>query len=408
MATVKTKWRPSTIEGKAGTIYYQVIHHRVVRQIRTNCKLFADEWSEPQAAVVRGFREGRAAAVEEVREHIAWDLKHLQALIDRFDRRGTPYSADELVAAFDSPLHEQSFFRFMEGVIAGLKQLNRARTAENYATTLRSFVQFRMNEDLLLGEIRSDVMRHYEAYLLLRGVTKNTISFYMRILRAVYNRAVEQELTEQRHPFRHVYTGIGKTVKRAIPVAAVRRIKELDLSQQPMADFARDMFLFSFYTRGMSFIDMAYLKRTDLKNGLLSYRRRKTGQRLSIKWECCMQAIVSKYRQGGCFRHTPAASPYLLPILRQPDGDLTGQYRSALQQINHALKHIAKLVRLDLPLTMYVARHSWASIARSKNISVSVISEGMGHDSERTTQIYLASLDTARIDRANSRILQDL
>jgi len=128
----------------------------------------------------------------------------------------------------------------MEGVIAQLKRLNRERTAETYTATLNSFMRFRKDNDVLLDEFNSDLMMEYEAYLKTQGITMNTVSFYMRILRAVYNRAVEKGLTEQRTPFRHVYTGIDKTLKRAIPLKAIKRIKELDLSMKPSLDFARD------------------------------------------------------------------------------------------------------------------------------------------------------------------------
>ena len=223
----------------------------------------------------------------------------------------------------------------------------------------------------------------------------------MRILRAVYNRAVEKELTEQRHPFKHVYTGIDKTVKRAVPLKAIKRIKELDLTMKPHLDYARDMFLFSFYTRGMSFIDMAYLKKSDLKNGILTYRRRKTGQQLTVKWENCMEEIVTKYAGR-------SVTQYLLPIITDPLTDERKQYRNAIFRVNTALKEVARLADLQIPLTMYCARHGWASVAKSKNIPLSVISEGMGHDSEKTTRIYLASLDTSVVDRANSLILKSL
>lgn len=400
MATVKIKWRPSTIEGKAGTIYYRIIHNRVVRQLKTDYKVFAAEWSDAHGllATVGKDRE-RSGTLASIQERIAWDLKRLNAIIERIDNRNRTYTADDVIAAFTT--QSQSFFDFMRGVVIKLKSLNKHRTAENYITTLNSFAQFRGDEDLLLSEVNADLMMQYEAYLVGRGVSKNTVSFYMRILRAVYNRAVEQELTEQRNPFKHVYTGIDKTVKRAISFAVIKRIKALDLSLQPTLDFARDMFLFSFYMRGMSFIDMAYLQKADLKHGMIIYRRRKTRQQLTIKWEKCMQEIVVKYdnKRGG---------PYLLPILRPPFDNHRGQYRNRLMQVNKSLKTIAKKVGLDVPLTMYVARHSWASIARSKHIPLSVISEGMGHDSEATTRIYLASLDTAVIDRANRLILKDL
>ena len=103
-------------------------------------------------------------------------------------------------------------------------------------------------------------MESYELWLRNRGLTPNTISFYMRILRAVYNRAVENDMTENRSPFRHVYTGIEKTVKRALPLRTVRKIKEMDLSKNPQLEFARNMFMMSLYLRGMSFIDMAFLR----------------------------------------------------------------------------------------------------------------------------------------------------
>ena len=113
-----------------------------------------------------------------------------------------------------------------------------------------------------------------------------------------------------------------------------------------------------------------------------------------------MQEIVDKY-------DSDYYNPYLLPILQYPY-DNRNQYKNVLYRTNKSLKEIAKLVGLSIPLTLYVARHSWASIAKSKNIPISVISEGMGHDSEMTTQIYLASLDNAVVDRANAQILKDL
>ena len=296
---------------------------------------------------------------------------------------------------------EHLFFGFMEDIIARLSALGKTRVQETYTTTLSSFKRFRKGSDLPLGGLNSDVMVAYEAYLKRKGVSPNSSSFYLRNLRAVYNRAVERGLVEQKFPFRHVYTGVKKTAKRAIPLVTIRRIKELDLSARPALDFARDMFLFSFYTRGMSFVDMTYLRKKDLHKGILSYRRRKTGQRLSVRWESCMQEIVNKY--------DTRRSAYLLPVIR-PKSCLTErrQYLYAAHNINRSLRVIGEGLGLPIPLTMYVARHAWASIARSKNVPLSVISEGMGHDSEATTRIYLASLDTAAVDEANSLILNSL
>ena len=180
----------------------------------------------------------------------------------------------------------------------------------------------------------------------------NTISFYMRILRAVYNRAVEKGLTTQNNPFRHVYTGVDKTVKRAIPIKAIKVLKELDLSMNPTLDFVRDMFIFSFYTRGMSFIDMAYLKKSDIKNGILTYRRRKTGQELSIKWEKCMAEIVDKYPEN--------KTDFLLPIIKESDNERK-QYDNALHLVNYRLKELSEEKGLGLWVDIWGndSAHDW-------------------------------------------------
>lgn len=402
MASIKAKFRPSATASKEGTIYYQIIHNRVVRQIKTSHRIFESEWDDKATTVSIPILSDteRKKHLQSVANRMEWDRKRLKAIIAMLDKKNECYTADDIVAKFNEQTNGQSLFVFMQGVISRLKQLNRIRTSETYAATLSSFMKFRDGHDILLCELDNDTIMLYEAWLKSKGICPNTTSFYMRILRAVYNRAVEKELVEQKHPFKHVYTGIDKTVKRAVTLNAIKRIKELDLRQKPHLDFARDMFLFSFYTRGMSFIDMAYLKKKDLANGVLSYRRRKTGQQLSIKWEKCMQEILDKY--------DISSTPYLLPIITNMNQDRRKQYKNVLHLVNSKLKEIAQSIHLQMPLSTYVARHSWASIAKSKNIPVSVISEGMGHDSEATTQIYLASLDTAVVDKANSMILNSL
>lgn len=295
---------------------------------------------------------------------------------------------------------KKSLSSFMQVNIASLKESGKLRTSETYRSTLNSFMKFMNGKDVMLSSMDEELMLRYETYLKEQGSSLNTISFYMRILRATYNRAVEKGVTRQRFPFKHVYTGVEKTVKRAISYKKIRQLKEMDLSHSQTMEFARDMFMFSFYTRGMSFVDMAFLKKTDLNDGILTYRRKKTNQLLSIRWEKCMQDIVDRY--PGNF------STYLLPIITQVKKDERLQYKNSICLVNRRLKEIGKKLGLLHPLTMYVARHSWASIARGKHIPLSVISEGMGHDSEKTTLIYLASLDTTVIDKANRVILRDL
>ena len=405
------------VDGKEGGLYFQIIHNRVVRQLNTDYKAFAEEWdAESESVVVNGNRSNLLLGIQ---ERLAWDVARLEKVVRSLETERRRFTADDVITMFHKLTKESSLFTFMHGVIAQLKQLGKVRTSETYTATLKSFMAFRDEQDVPLDGISSDMMLMYEAHLKARGVRMNTISFYMRNLRAVYNRAVEKDLNQPNNPFRHVYTGVDKTVKRAIPIKAIKALKELDLSMKPSLDFARDRFLFSFYTRGMSFVDIAYLKKTDLQNGILTYRRRKTGKELSIKWEKCMAEIIAKYPEN--------KTDYLLPIIKEEGNGrnsvshqacLNGrvvtdegkanerrQYDNTLHLVNYRLKELSTMLKLQRPLTMYVARHSWASAAKSKNVPLSVISEGMGHDSEATTQIYLASLETSVVDKANKMIL---
>lgn len=298
-----------------------------------------------------------------------------------------------------------SFFNFMNGIITQLHNNGQYGSWHHYRATLNSFKRFRQNKDIPLRKMDAEMIESYEAYLKRQGLCRNTTSFYMRILRAVYNRAAEQGLVAQQHPFRRVYTGIDKTRKRAISFATIKRIKQLDLHHSPSLDMARDAFILSFYLCGISFIDLAHLKKTDIRNGYLHYNRRKTHQHIIIKWEPQMQTLADKYK------HLTADTPFLFPFLNYKAGEEKSDiqlYRNASVRITYHLKKIKQQIGMQGNLTLYVARHSWATAARDHHYPVSVISEALGHDSETTTQIYLRSIQTSEVDKANAEMLSEL
>ena len=400
MASVRVKFRPSTVSDNPGSIYYQVIHERKVRQVLSPYHIYPHEWDSRTSSIAIASGGKVRPAILTLQENIHNDLERFGRIIRKLDSRKFSYSADDIVEMYTYYSVKQSLFVFMEEVISNLRENGNIRTAETYISALSSFKNYRNNEDIMLESLSPEVMQGYESWLKRRGLTMNTISFYSRILRATYNRAVEQELIDDRFPFKHVYTGVDKTVKRALPLPIIKKIKTLDLRGTPSLDYARDMFMLSFYMRGMSFVDMAFLRRSDLSNGHITYRRRKTGQKLLVGWTSEMQAIVDKYPLN--------ATNYLLPIIKRAGCNERYVYRNVNYNINHSLKKIATMLNINMPLTLYVARHSWASAAKSKGIPLSVISEGMGHESESTTRIYLASLDTAVVDRANGLIIKAL
>ena len=398
--SVKAKFRPSRVKGKAGAIYFRVIHDRVTRQIGTGYKLYPEEWKDGEVVLPEQDTE-RGRYLAELAQNLKTMKKQVEATIQRLDEEGKPYTADDVVAAYLLPDDDEHSLRVFSYKLAEhLKRTGKHRLAETYTSSVNSFLRFRGEQgDIRLDEIDEDLIKEYEYYLLEEcKLCRNTSSFYNRNLRAIYNRAVKKKLTIDRHPFAEVYTGVDKTAKRAIPIQTVKDIKDLDLSKDAEMAFARDLYLMSFDLRGISFVDLAMLETGQLRNGYLTYSRQKTHQKLEIKWEKQMQEIVD--------RHHVEGSRYLLPILSEEGGDLRRQYLNAIHWMNVQLKKIGKLVNCPIPLTTYTARHCWASAAHRLNIPTPSISQALGHDSEKTTRIYLNSLDNHVIDDANLKVIR--
>lgn len=399
MTSIKLNFRAHTDKEKKGVLYFQVIHQRVVKQIKTDHHIFAYEWDKLHGEIT--ISSVRCEVLKIIRNKVAWEQRKLEQVIKSLESSDKPYTAADIVCRYkESVIDITSVFEYIHRQAERMKTLGKVRTAETYQQALNSFMRFRNGVDLYFDMINEDIIEQYEQYLRANYLCRNTTSFYMRILRCIYNRAAEEGLTQQNNPFKRVYTGVDKTTKRAITLKDFKRIKELDLTDKPDLDFTRDIFLFSFYMRGMSFIDLAYLRKKDIANGYITYTRKKTGQQLKIRWEQPMQEIIDKYPEN--------PTQYLLPIITKQDGTERKQYLNKILFVNRKLKQIARLSKIAIPLTMYVSRHSWASIAKVKNVPLSIISEGMGHDKEETTRIYLAAIQTNQIDEANHKILKDL
>lgn len=395
MVSIKIKLRHSSVSGVPGTVVY--VLHEGMRSVRiaTEYKLFPEEWDEKSQSVV--FREKyRFSYVTDIDLRIKNDVSALQNIIKSFPN----YSAKDILQAFHIHRQDKSFLAFMDKQIRSLIKNGCLGTARNYMCTRNSFASFLHNQDIEFYLMTEDFILEYDSWLRKKGITRNSVSFYMRILRSVYNKAAAKMFFNPENIFRKVYTGIDRTRKRAVNEEIIVRLSNLDLSEHKALDYARDIFIFSFYTRGMAFVDIAYLRKSNIRNGFIQYIRRKTGQIINIRIESCMKKIMDHYK---------TKSEYIFPIITSSDEKIAyRQYQNSLSYYNKQLKKISDLLGLSSPLTSYTARHTWATAARNKNIPLSVISAGMGHTSEKTTQIYLASLDNSIIDEANKFIISSL
>ena len=286
---------------------------------------------------------------------------------------------------------------WMERVADEKERQGHVRTAETYRATVRRMKRTARRDDGALFD--ASWIESFEAQLHSDGLSTNTIGFYMKRLRAACNIAREAGSCLSDGLFDAVYTGNAQTAKRAIDAEAISRLARME-PKKPTQQLARDLFLFSFYTRGMSFVDMAYLRRSDIQQGILAYRRHKTGQRLSMAWLPEMEDIIARNHEEG--------QPYLLPIIKGGVEDERRAFKTMQYRVNYALKSLGNTLGLPRPLTMYVARHSWASIAQASHVPLPVISAALGHTSERTTRIYLEAIAAQRVDEANEQVIAQI
>ena len=277
-----------------------------------------------------------------------------------------------------------------------------ASTVENYHTAVRSFIRFGSGKDIPLSGIDCHLVARYERWLHEQGVCPNTSSCYLRSLRAIYNKASQHRQVKDRKPFRNAFTGNDRTVKRSIGAADIRRLHVAELPTGSRLALARDLFIFSFCAMGMPFADMAQLRRGQIKEGVLTYCRRKTGRQVRVKIEGLMQDILDRYARED--------SDYLFPILHKAVGKRLQprRYSTALRGYNRALQTLAQKTGIKAHLSSYVPRHSWASMAYRHNVALPVISQALGHSDTHTTLIYIRGIDDRQVAKANKKLLLEI
>ena len=338
---------------------------------------------------------------DEIRLLIQQKLYYLQKTILRKKIEGKDFTASSLLKsnATSSCLHnnvEECFSYY----ISMLKEQGRLRYAGMYEVSFNSFKKYVGNLDIPFSDIDVPWLKKYEAWMLQQGLAVNTIGTRVRHLRAVFNMAIEQHVIDKEcYPF-HSYkvSKISQTPpKRAMSKSDIQRVIEYQCKTD-MERLAIDLFTFSYFTAGINFIDMAMLKYDNVVDGRLSYIRAKTKKQIIIPLQGKSKEIISKYSAGNANR-----SDYIFPIFsayHKSEIQKANRLHKVLAKINRALKHIGEELSLPIKLTTYVARHSFATVLKRAGVSTSIISESLGHSSEKITQIYLDSFEKSQIDEA--------
>lgn len=250
----------------------------------------------------------------------------------------------------------------------------------------------------MVQDLSPELMAAYSQWLRQHGISMNTVSCYLRSLRAIYNKVVKQYRLEDRKPFNDLFTGHAKTVKRAATDDDIKRLQTIILLKQSALQLSRDIFLFSLYAQGMPFVDIAFLHKEQIQDGMIIYERHKTGQQIIVKIEGCMQEIIDRYSK--------ADSDFVFPIITTHNpAQAYKQYQSSLRTYNRNLHKLEKVAGLKRSLTSYVVRHTWASIAYDTNIDLAVIASSLGHTNTNTTPIYIRDINNRRLAEANKKVL---
>ena len=417
MASITLVYRPSSRKGRhAGSLSLRLIHERQVKTITLRgCRITPDEWDkDTQAILIPSGVAGRTAYLKEIISRINNEKEAINSFILLLEGKGR-YSLDNLLWLYERRHDENTLQGYVESLASALASRGQHRTARAYRTVTRGLLCFHGNTNISLAGIIACLIKDFELHLKKKGRLPNTVSYYMRNLRAIYNRAVHEKrfiARKDENPFAGVFTGTVKTVKRALSLDDTRKLLDIDLEAllrgmlpgsrehaylKSLWD-ARRYFSFCLYARGMCFVDLAYLKKSDITDGSIRYLRKKTGQQIEMQIMPLMQSIIDS------FAAETADSPYVFPLIRQPDKPSLIQYESALRTQNNRLKRLASMAGIGKPISTHAARHTWATIGKSIDLPTTVIGECLGHTSENTTRIYLGSLNNSTLNDANARI----
>lgn len=299
---------------------------------------------------------------------------------------------------------KKNFTDFMNKTIKELKDEKRYGTAHIYQSTLNAFTEFCGCKVIYFNQLNRATLKQFETHLRDKQLSWNTVSTYMRTLRGAYNKAVDQHLAiEDSRLFKNVYTGVKNDTKRALEVEDTNKL----LNGIPLKELPEDLIMcrvwanLMFQLRGMPFVDLAYLHKSDLKGNVLSYHRQKTGTEMTVDVPETAMGLIHTYR------NTDPDSPYLFPILngKNKGEDLYMEYQQALRTMNYNLDRLGVKCGVTAGISTYSLRHTWATLAKYCHFSEQLISEAFGHSSTKMTETYMKSFKKEEIKKANDTII---
>lgn len=334
---------------------------------------------------------------------MAQKSRELSELVLELEADNRQYTAATLVEKAVRPKVKATVGSLMQEHIKELRDADRTGYALSMEQVYNSLVKFSGHLDIPFSDIDIQWLKKYEQWLRSNGLAENTIGIRFRTLRRIYNIALERKLVKpEDYPFKSF--GVSRlhqnTPKRAVNKDCIRKILNYPTEDKRYyCSLAIDLFKFSYFMGGINFADMAYLTGRNIMDGRLVYSRRKTKKIINLPLQQDALDVLNKYR---------SESDYLFPIFlpyHKTEQQRRNRLHKVITKVNDALKDIGKELGIPIDLTTYVARHSYATVLKRSGVSTAIISESLGHSSEKVTQIYLDSFENGQIDEAMKNLL---
>ena len=304
----------------------------------------------------------------------------------------------------------QSVVCFIDSQVQQLREAKRLGNAKMYRSIKKILLRYGIDNKFGFSDIDFDFLSKLEASLRAKDISESTLSIYFRTLKAIYNRAKKLSIVQgYKNPFEEFKISKFKPQpnRRAIELSQIRTIVELNENELRIEeDFARDVFLFSYFGQGINFVDLAGLTSKSITGGRIHYIRSKTHKKLQFKLMEPALEILAKYKLD---ETVDLEQCYLFPILdhriHNTSEKIYNRIQKTRKEVNRALKLVGKKAGIETPLTTYVARHTFATVLKRSHVSTPIISEMMGHKTESITQNYLKSFDNDVLDEALTNLL---
>jgi len=400
MASIKIILRPdrSSKDGEHPVIL-RVIHQRKPKYFFTGYSATEAQWNEEKKRFYKTHPQAK-----EMNAYLDKLENRAKKIAIGLDTSGRPYKCEDIISKLSNTKSYKIIYEYISVLIDEFNSAGRFGNAKAYKMLIPFLKTYTGKEILYFSDIDYTLLKKIENTFYSKGYKVNGLSVYFRTLRAVFNRAIKEEVIDEAiYPFKKyvIKSEFYKTQKRAIDFIDIIKIRDIELKEKSFIWHCRNYFMFSFYMIGINFIDTAYLKVSDINNNRLAYKRSKTGKAYSIEIPGPAMNIIKLYGID-----KKASEDYIFSIITRTEPmDVRKQIENTRSRYDKNLKKLGKMCEIDMPLSSYVARHSWATIAKRMNIPIYVISESLGHDDIKTTQVYLDSLDSNIIDEANKMII---